>query len=83
MSYTKAMIIYLLSELGRFYFHVIDLSSACMLSCFSSIRLFGTPWTVARQAPLPMGFSRQEHWSGLPRPPPEECKCYFPKTKGK
>ena len=27
---------------------------------------FVTPWTVARQAPLSMGFSRQEHWSGLP-----------------
>ena len=29
-----------------------------------------TPWTVARQAPLSTGFSRQEHWSGLPFPPP-------------
>ena len=29
-----------------------------------------TPWTVAHQAPLSMGFSRQEHWSGLPGPPP-------------
>jgi len=29
-----------------------------------------TPWTVALQAPLSMGFSRQEHWSGLPLPPP-------------
>ena len=29
-----------------------------------------TPWTVARQAPPTMGFSRQEHWSGLPCPPP-------------
>ena len=28
------------------------------------------PWTVARQAPLPMGFSRQEYWSGLPFPSP-------------
>ena len=28
------------------------------------------PWMAARQAPLPMGFSRQEHWSGLPCPPP-------------
>ena len=31
-----------------------------------------TPWTVARQAPLTMGFSRQEYWSGLPCPPPED-----------
>ena len=29
-----------------------------------------TPWTVTRQAPLSMGFSRQEHWSELPCPPP-------------
>ena len=43
---------------------------ACMLSCFSCVQLFATPWTVAHQAPLSMGFSRQEHWSGLPCPPP-------------
>ena len=41
---------------------------ACTLSHFSRVRLFVTPWTVARQAPLPMGFSRQEYWSGLPCP---------------
>ena len=29
-----------------------------------------TPWTVALQAPLSMGFSRQDYWSGLPCPPP-------------
>ena len=40
-----------------------------MLSHFSHVRLFVTPWTVAHQAPLPMGFSRQEYWSGLPFPP--------------
>ena len=34
------------------------------------VRLFATPWTVARQAPPSMGFSRQEHRSGLPFPPP-------------
>ena len=32
--------------------------------------LFATPWTVAHRAPLSMGFSRQEYWSGLPFPPP-------------
>ena len=32
----------------------------------SHVRLFATPWTVARQAPPSMGFSRQEYWSGLP-----------------
>ena len=36
----------------------------------SHIRFFATPWTVAHQAPLSMGFSRQEYSSGLPCPPP-------------
>ena len=35
-----------------------------------SVQFFGTPCTVARQAPLSMGFSRQEYWSGLPSPSP-------------
>ena len=34
------------------------------------VQLFTTPWTVAYQAPLSMGFSRHEYWSGLPFPPP-------------
>ena len=38
----------------------------------SRVRLFATPWTVAYQAPLSMGFSRQEHWSGLPFHSPED-----------
>ena len=37
-----------------------------MLSHFSHVQLLATPWTVTHQAPLSMGFSRQEHWSGLP-----------------
>ena len=37
-----------------------------MLGCFSCVRLFATLWTVAPQAPLSMGFSRQEYWSGSP-----------------
>ena len=41
-----------------------------MLSHFSHVGLFATPWTAAFQAPLSMGFSGQEHWSGLPCPPP-------------
>ena len=36
----------------------------------SRVRLLATPWTAAYQAPLPMGFSRQEYWSGLPLPSP-------------
>ena len=35
----------------------------------SRVQLFVTLWTVAHQAPLSMGFSRQEYWSGLPCPP--------------
>ena len=41
---------------------------AYVVSRFSHVQLFVTPWTVARQAPLSMGFSRQEYWSGLPCP---------------
>ena len=40
------------------------------ISCFSHVRLFATLWTAARQAPLSMEFSRQEHCSGLPFPTP-------------
>ena len=44
-----------------------------------------TPWTVACQAPLSMGFSRQEHWSGLPFPSPEKVslqkKSYHPGSR--
>ena len=36
----------------------------------SHVQLFVTPWTVAHQAPLSMGYSRPEHWSGLPFPSP-------------
>ena len=36
----------------------------------SSVQLFMTPWTVAHQTPLSMGFPRQEYWSGLPFPSP-------------
>ena len=46
---------------------------ACVLNWCSRVWLFGvwlfaTPWTVAHQAPLSMGFSRQQHWNGLPCP---------------
>ena len=38
------------------------------MKLLSPVRLFATPWTVAYQAPLSMGFSRQEYWSGVPLP---------------
>ena len=41
-----------------------------MVSHLSRVQLFATPWTVASQAPLSMGFSQQEYWSGLPCPSP-------------
>ena len=41
-----------------------------LLSHFSRVRLCATPWTAAHQAPPSLGFSRQEHWSGLPFPSP-------------
>ena len=41
------------------------------MKSLSCVQLFGTPWTVAYQAPPSMGFSRQEYWSGLPFPSPD------------
>ena len=43
--------------------------AGCVLSHFSRVWFFATLWTVAHQAPLSMGFSRQEYWSGLPCTP--------------
>ena len=55
------------TEKGR-----VVLKNACtVLSCFSPVQLFETPWTVAHQAPLSMGFPKQEYWSGLRFPFPE------------
>ena len=48
----------------------VPLRFACLLSRLSRVGLFATPWTVACRAPLSMGFSRQEYWNRLPRPPP-------------
>ena len=44
-------------------------SLVCVLSHFSRVQLFVTLWTIAHQAPLSVGFSRQEYWNGLPYPP--------------
>ena len=41
----------------------------------SRVRLLAAPWTAAYQAPLSMGFSRQEGWSGVPLPFPYICAC--------
>ena len=42
------------------------------MKSLSHVQLFATPWTVAYHTPLSMGFSRQEYWSGLPFPSPED-----------
>ena len=50
-----------------FFLHVLTLKvtfSFLLLCVHSCVRLFVTAWTVALQAPLCKGFSRQEHWSG-------------------
>ena len=43
-----------------------------MLLVAHRVRLFATPWTIACQTPLSVKFSRQEYWSGLPFPFPED-----------
>ena len=49
------------------------MSQTCMkVKSLSCVRLFATPWTLADQAPLSMGFSRQGYWSGLPFPSPRD-----------
>ena len=55
------------------WFHIywlLNPSLACVLSHFSHVWLFARVWTIAHQVPLSMALSRQEYWSGLPRPPP-------------
>ena len=59
------------SHISMHLFHLAVPKLAC--ECAKSLQLcptFATPWTVAHQAPLSMGFSRQEYWSGLPCPAP-------------
>ena len=58
-------------ESGSFYHSGLLYQPVCtrLLSHFSSVQLFVTPQTVVHQAPLSMGFSRQEYWSWLPCPP--------------
>ena len=51
---------------------------ACMLSGFSCVWLCAALWMVAHQAPLSMGFSRQEYWSGLPFPSPKYWVLFYP-----
>ena len=54
----------------QYYIGTWNVRSMLLLSHFSHIRLCVTPQTAAHQAPPSLGFSRQEHWSGLPFPSP-------------
>ena len=64
---------YYISILQR-HIHPIFIS-VCACQSLSHVQLFGTPWIVACQAPLSMGVSRQEYWSGLPFPSPHYLLC--------
>jgi len=65
LSHLKRMKIFHLQQHGWIW----KAFALCMLSC---VQLFVTPWAVDHQAPLSMGFSRQEYWSGLPFPTAED-----------
>ena len=58
----------LLNWYDNVWLHVCD----CVFSHSVIVQLFATPWNVDHQAPLCMGFPRQEYWSGLPFPSPED-----------
>ena len=64
----------LLTLLRMFSLSAHNYAIRCMLACQIACRvqLFATLWAVAYQAPLSMGFSRQEHWGGLSRPLPRD-----------
>ena len=68
-SYLKKI----LSQFSKYHLHMkFNLEGLCVSQLLSPVPLFATPWWAALQAPLSMGFSRQEYWSGLPCPPPED-----------
>ena len=59
------------SNISKWAFFTLNLELLYeyVLSCVSRVWRFVTPWTLSHQAPLFMGFSRQEYWSRLPCPP--------------
>ena len=56
-------------NVGIIWERILLWNFVCMWKSPSRAWLFATPWTVAHQAPLSLGFSRQEYWNGLPFPP--------------
>ena len=71
-SCTGTQVVYIKSFIVCFYvwYDYCSLMLLLLLSRFSRVRLRATPWTAAYQASPSMGFSRQEHWRGLPFPSP-------------
>ena len=69
LNYIQDLIIYYSEKefLKRIWIH-----TECSVRSQSIVSDSVTPWTIACQAPLSMGFSRQEYWSGLPIPSPED-----------
>ena len=66
------LVLYILCDMEQIYSDMylpLYIMSEWVMS-LSHVWLFVSPWTVARQAPLSVGFSRQEYWSGLPFPSP-------------
>ena len=61
---------FLYHQSGNYLAHSRLVKKLLLLSHFSRVRLCLTPQTAAHQAPPSLGFSRQEHWSGLPFPSP-------------
>ena len=66
-----------MAERLHFHFHfqgiygcVDNLNAAAVIQSLRHVQLFETPWTIACQAPLSIGFPRQGYWSGLPLPSP-------------
>ena len=70
------------SQASRILWFLIFLitSVVLLLSHFSHVQLFATLWTVIHQAPLSIGFSRQEYWSGLPCPSPGDLPVPWGQT---
>ena len=61
----------------------LNYDTCAVLSHFSHVRILAPLWNVDHQAPLSMGFSRQEYWTGLPSPSPEDLpdpgiECWSP-----
>jgi len=70
MNPTAADSVVISSILCFLSFSSLSVLLLLLLSCFSRVQLCATPQTAAHQAPQSLGFSRQEHWSGLPFPSP-------------